>query len=867
MLRQAIPASVLSIFLISCGGDGGTGPAVASVTLSTSAQTLTEIGATAQLSATARDESGGPAGGVEFTWSSSAASVATVSSTGLVTAVANGSATITARVKGGASAAATIAVAQRAAAVSVDADGDTVAIGSSVQVNASATDGGGTALTSPTFAWVSSDPGVAAVDASGLVTGVASGEVVVTATLDGAVDQAELVVVRPDLIPQADTVLAGLVEVKTLEIPLGVTVTAASDLMLDVLESAAVAGAITGDCTGIDMVVRGDLSLTGSLTNGCTELVDATGPGVTLSVLGDGVLDGALIESSGPVFVRGDTVTSLEDAVNPPEGASPSSAAGELVSHLTILDITVRARPDEMPAGEDGGAVGGPGVDAPDYAFIKDGIVNVIGSSFTTARGGRGGNATADDNTELMKATGGRGGHGGDIVIRGNFSTLISDEGGPVHASPGPGGWGGDAIAVARPNPALPVAPRAEAEGGEAGDPGGFHLPTADFLIASRVRVTVSSGARGGSAEARGADGVDASADRDAQPGGSATARSGFGAASTFIITGGNDPLTPWVSVNQFSGIGGEATAVGGNGGSGTTPRPNGAKGGDANAQAQDINSAPLGAQGLAKGKIMGPSASASDGNGGVGADACFPSVDRALVGLIRVLVNGGNSDQFLFNAGAAGIAFALLAREQQAAPGGNGGRGGTLEAVSGRGHFEPGSSTLGPGGNGGNGGDGTGPGAGGAGGAVIPSDLGDVSFVDDLGRTGNAGNACPAQGAVVADVTAGTLPGPLPRRLTVKIGAQTADGTSAITLSGAFPWVEVTGTIAVDGAIVAEGRGTVAGAPNILNTFTGTFDAATGALDGQYSMDTEKTIDPGHPVVYGVEMMEQGGSAAAGSR
>jgi len=866
MLRRTVSALALSTLLVSCGGDGGTGPAVSSVTLSTSAQTLTEIGATVQLSATAWDEGGAPAGGVEFTWSSSATSVATVSSAGLVTAVADGSATITTRAEGGASAAATITVAQRAAAVSVDADGDTVAIGSSVQVNASATDGGGTALPSPTFAWVSSDPGVAAVDANGLVTGVTSGEVVVTATLDGAVDQAELVVVRPDLTPQADTVLAGLVEVKSLDIPEGVTVTAASDLVLDVLESATVAGVITGECVAIGMVVRGDLSLTGSVTNGCAELVDAAGPGVTLSVLGNAVLDGALIESGGAVFVRGDTVTSLEDAVSPPAGASRSAAAGGRDSHLTILNVTVRARPDEMPAGADGGAVGGPGIDAPDHAFIKDGLVGVIGSSFTTARGGRGGNAAADDDTELVKATGGKGGHGGQIVIRGSSETSFSTAEGQVHASPGPGGWGGNATAVARPNPDLPTAPRAEADGGAGGAPGGFQVPRSAFVTLSHLRMTVWSGARGGSAEARGADGVNASADRDAQPGGSATARGGFGAAATFMVLGVGTPITPWRSDDHFIGIGGTATAVAGNGGGGITPRPNGAKGGDAEARARDSVGPPGAAPDLARGDIMGPSASATDGNGGLGADVCFPPVDRSLTGLIRVLVNGGNSDQFLFNAGAAGIAFALLAREQQAAPGGNGGEGGTLEAVSGEGHFEHGSSTLGPGGNGGDGGDGTGPGAGGAGGEFVPSSRGDVLFVNDLGKAGEAGNACPAPG-VVANATGGDLPGALPPGLTLRVGARSADGTSAITLSGAFPWVEVTGTIAEDGAITAEGRGTVAGAPNILNTFVGTLDAATGALDGQYSMDTEKAIDPGHPVVYGVEMTEQGGSAAAGSR
>ena len=76
-----------------------TPPTVESVVLSPSAATL-EVGATRQMTASARDGDNAPISGVSFTWSSSNTSVATVSSAGLVTARAAGNATIRAATAG-----------------------------------------------------------------------------------------------------------------------------------------------------------------------------------------------------------------------------------------------------------------------------------------------------------------------------------------------------------------------------------------------------------------------------------------------------------------------------------------------------------------------------------------------------------------------------------------------------------------------------------------------------------------------------------------------------------------------------------------------------------------------------------------------
>lgn len=94
-------------------GSGGTvvrgypGGAVAVAPAST---TISTIGGTQQLTATARDAAGAVVNAVTFTWTSNNTDVATVTSGGVVTPVANGTATITATAPGGAVGAATVTV-------------------------------------------------------------------------------------------------------------------------------------------------------------------------------------------------------------------------------------------------------------------------------------------------------------------------------------------------------------------------------------------------------------------------------------------------------------------------------------------------------------------------------------------------------------------------------------------------------------------------------------------------------------------------------------------------------------------------------------------------------------------------------------
>ena len=145
--------------------------------------------------------------------------------------------------------------------------------------------------------------------------------------------------------------------------------------------------------------------------------------------------------------------------------------------------------------------------------------------------------------------------------------------------------------------------------------------------------------------------------------------------------------------------------------------------------------------------------------------------------------------------------------------------------------------------GNGGDGGNGGPPGAGGS----TPGHPG-IPWITDLTVTnsfeeGNAGGPCPGTSAAANP------------RIVSTVGARSSAGERPITFSSPDSrWVEASGTLADDNTFSADGRGVVAGTSGILVQFTGTFDPQTGQLVGDYAMDPEKLIVPGHPIVYRVE-------------
>jgi alpha-tubulin suppressor-like RCC1 family protein len=132
-----------------------------------------------QLTATATDVFGDPLTGVAFAWQSAAPAVATVDASGLVHAIGLGTAAITVTANGR-SAVASIRVVPVVASVNVTSPATQVLALDTVQLAAVALDYSNATMTR-TFTWVSSNPSVATVSATGRVIFLSAGQATFTA--------------------------------------------------------------------------------------------------------------------------------------------------------------------------------------------------------------------------------------------------------------------------------------------------------------------------------------------------------------------------------------------------------------------------------------------------------------------------------------------------------------------------------------------------------------------------------------------------------------------------------------------------------------------------------------------------------------
>ena len=174
----------------------GTNVSVASVTVSPASAGIL-VGATVQLAAVTKDSAGNTLTGQTQWWASGNTAVATVSASGLVTAVAAGSATINAT-SGGKSAGATVTVSNvPVASVVISPATATLLLGASLQLSATVKDSAGNVLSGRTVTWTSSAPAVASVSASGLVSGLAAGTAPITATSGGVSGAAAITATDP----------------------------------------------------------------------------------------------------------------------------------------------------------------------------------------------------------------------------------------------------------------------------------------------------------------------------------------------------------------------------------------------------------------------------------------------------------------------------------------------------------------------------------------------------------------------------------------------------------------------------------------------------------------------------------------------
>jgi uncharacterized protein YjdB len=157
---------------------------VASVTVTPSSASVA-IGRTVQLTATPKDASGNPLTGRAISWSSSDNTIATVSSSGLVTGVVAGSVTITATSEGTSGTASIAVSGVPVASVTVSPASASVQAGQTQQLTATLKDANGNVLTGRTVAWSSNNTTVATVNGTGLVTAKVAGSATITAMSEG----------------------------------------------------------------------------------------------------------------------------------------------------------------------------------------------------------------------------------------------------------------------------------------------------------------------------------------------------------------------------------------------------------------------------------------------------------------------------------------------------------------------------------------------------------------------------------------------------------------------------------------------------------------------------------------------------------
>ena len=163
-------------------------PTVATVTVTATVPTTFFVGETLQATSTARDASNNALTSFVTSWTSSAPTVASVSTSGLITALAAGTTTITAA-SGGKTGTLNITVSLVPVARVVLTLPKAAQVGRSTSVAADLRNSSGTALssTSRTFGWHSSNESIATISATGVITGLTYGTTIVTCVVENKV--------------------------------------------------------------------------------------------------------------------------------------------------------------------------------------------------------------------------------------------------------------------------------------------------------------------------------------------------------------------------------------------------------------------------------------------------------------------------------------------------------------------------------------------------------------------------------------------------------------------------------------------------------------------------------------------------------
>ena len=217
MSRLARPFASFAVVaaVASCGGGGDGGgttnpPGVVSRVEITANSTNLQVGQTTQATVRYFDASSSQLGGRTVEYSTSDANVATVNTTGLITAVAPGPVTVSATVDGIVGNLALTVSPVPVAFIAISPPNPTIRVGETVTLTAQPQNASGQPINGRTINWSSANVSRATVNAAGLVTGVTAGNVFIRATVDNRTDSVSVRVrnlVSPTITGTPSTIL------------------------------------------------------------------------------------------------------------------------------------------------------------------------------------------------------------------------------------------------------------------------------------------------------------------------------------------------------------------------------------------------------------------------------------------------------------------------------------------------------------------------------------------------------------------------------------------------------------------------------------------------------------------------------------
>ncbi len=352
---------ISALFGCSSGGDpsgpgGGSNPlppqpppaeAVASISLDRTEVRLLPA-ATSQLSATARDSKGAVLSGRTISWTSGNSAVATVSSNGLVTAVATGTTTVSATSEGK-SAQATITVDPEAVGtVELQLPSQAMEVGAVTTVTATLKAANGNVLNGRALTWSSSDQTVATVS-NGTVTAVAPGQTTITASAEGKSGSGTITVVP---VPVATVVMSP--STVTVEIGLTATVSATarsqsgaelsgrmvewttSDVAIATVANGTITGVSQGAATVTATVEGKSAAVAVTVTPQSVSVVEVT-PGNQALFVGGTATFSAVTRAVDGAVLEGRTITWSSDA------PAVATVANGVVTAVSVGTTTIRA--------------------------------------------------------------------------------------------------------------------------------------------------------------------------------------------------------------------------------------------------------------------------------------------------------------------------------------------------------------------------------------------------------------------------------------------------------------------------------------------------------------------------------------------